>query len=101
VIGETNNEYWPRQIGTAMVLAFLTFLISFPACCAGLTGRFDQLHPHAKENSLGAFYFAVPIAIIFAILMFAGVMLRAYIRRRKEIAEETLMAALHPEEPRA
>jgi hypothetical protein len=100
VIGETNNEYWPRQIGAAMVLAFLTFLISFPACCAGLAGRFDQLHPHAKQNSLEAFYLAVPIAITLAILMFGGVMLRAYTRRRKEIAEEASMATSQQEEPR-
>ena len=78
----TDAEYWPKRVGQALVAAFVTFFVFFPACCAGMTQHFEKLRPHGERNGLGGFYFAVPAAGLVAVTVFAGMMLRAYLRAR-------------------
>ena len=88
MIGETAQEFWPRQVAAGTGLAFATFLIALLATCASMEQHLDRLHPHAEQNSLAAFYIAVPSAFFLAMLVFAGVMLRAYVRRQRELAQD-------------
>ena len=84
---EEGAKYWARRVGFAIGLAFVTFLIAFPSCCSGMEWRYDRLHPHNAQNGLQAFYFAAPASGLLACVVFAGLMLRAYVWRRRKIAD--------------
>ena len=92
--GEDADHYWPRQVGVAIALGFLAFLIALPASCAGweqhLDGRqhLNALQRQTGRNDLPAFYRAVPTAFVIAALACGGVLLRASVRRRRERAED-------------
>ncbi len=97
---EDGAKYWSRRVGFAIGLAFVTFLIAFPSCCAGMSWRYDRLHPHNAQNELQAFYFAAPAAGLLASLVFSALMLRAYVWRQRKIAQYASMAASQQDEPR-
>jgi len=97
---EDGAKYWSRRVGFAIGLAFVTFLIAFPSCCSGMEWRYDRLHPHNAQNGLQAFYFAAPAAGLLASLVFMALMLRAYVWRRRKIAEDALVTATQDQEPR-
>jgi len=101
---EESAKYWSRRAGFAMMLSFAAFFVALPSCCGTMAWHYEQLHPHGKRNEIAAFYFAVPAAILVAGGVFGALMLRAYVVRRRKIAEdaaeEALMASAEDEEPR-
>jgi cytochrome bd-type quinol oxidase subunit 2 len=97
---EDRAKYWARRAAFAIGLSFVTFLIAFPSCCSGMAWHYQQQHPHGSQNQIAAFYFAAPVAALLACLMFAALMLRAYVWRQKKIAEFASMATAQDEEPR-
>jgi hypothetical protein len=84
---EESAKYWSRRAGVAMMLSFAAFFVALPSCCGTMAWHYEQLHPHAKQNEIAAFYFAVPAAILLAGLVFGALMLRAYVWRRRQIAD--------------
>ncbi len=81
-------DYWAKQVGLAFGLAIAASVVAFPACCGCLGLRFDREYPHDGQNALGAFVFAFPGAGLFGFIVLSVMLMRAFLRRRKELTAE-------------
>jgi hypothetical protein len=88
VIGESDGTYWPRQLSVATVFGFVVFLVSFLGGGLCFLSYLNYVSPHGKQHAMMSFVLALITAFFLSGMVFAAVMWRGWVRRKRELAME-------------